>query len=85
MEFKLESKKRVWKTLNLKDIRHANPNELNKLPKMVREVLKSHLKVLEVSIALPPSRLIDHLIALIDERKLVNVPSSLLECKFLTG
>lgn len=49
-------------------------NEIDKLYEMVRDVLRRHAKVLEVPKALPPLRPFNHLIALVVERKLVNIP-----------
>ncbi|XP_041024018.1 uncharacterized protein LOC121264784 [Juglans microcarpa x Juglans regia] len=48
--------------------------DLSLLPVEVQEVLRDHMRVLEVPTSLPPSRVFDHTIALGDESKPVNVP-----------
>ncbi|XP_042954591.1 uncharacterized protein LOC122291003 [Carya illinoinensis] len=52
----------------------GNKDELEGLPVEVREVLEDHRGVLEVPYNLPPSRIFDHRIVLVDEKKPVNVP-----------
>ncbi|XP_042948527.1 uncharacterized protein LOC122281239 [Carya illinoinensis] len=109
MEFKLDSKKRVWKALTSKEVKaceaitfeklckggaycfaimvanedylcnveksekEGNKDDLKGLPVEVREVLEDHQGVLEVPSTLPPSRLFDHRIVLVDEKKPMNV------------
>ncbi|KAL5844466.1 hypothetical protein ACOSQ3_010520 [Xanthoceras sorbifolium] len=48
--------------------------EMLRLPKKVRGLLARHMRVLEVSIVLPPIRDFDHRITLKDETKPVNIP-----------
>ncbi|KAG7996275.1 hypothetical protein I3843_01G150700 [Carya illinoinensis] len=54
--------------------KEGNKGDLEGLPMEVREVLEDHQGVLEVPSTLPPPRLFDHRIVLVDEKKPVNVP-----------